>query len=453
MANQTSVERYIAKFPKSRALYEKAKGIFVRGVTHDGRFVTPFPIYITHAKGSHKWDVDGHEFIDYYGGHGGLILGHAHPSLIKAVNEQIEKGTHYGASHELEMEWAELIRKLVPSAERVEFTNTGSEANMLGIRLARAFTDRSKIVKFQGQFGGLYDPLLVGMSEPWHIPESSGILPSVAQDVIALPVNDEEALEAALSKRDVALVILEPIGAFSGITGVAPTFYQTLRDLTKKYSTLLLFDEVVTAFRCAPGGVQAVVGVTPDLTSLGKNVTGGLPGAGAIVGRADILHLFDYKDAEWNRYKRLSHGGTFNGNPLCSVAGIATLKILATGEPQRKANETASMLRQGLQQAIEEHGVVGCAYGEFSVFHVFFGECAMRDECNRKVCLNVDKVGTEVGLAPYINLALNGVLAARTGRRGFVSAVHTKEDIAKTIEAFSVSLDIMLRENIIKGKE
>ncbi len=450
MGNSTSLDRYIANFPKSRALYERANGVFIRGVTHDARYVRPFPIFITHAKGSHKWDVDGYEYIDYFGGHGGLMLGHAHPSLIKAVNDQIEKGIHYGASHELEVEWAELIKELVPSAERVEFTNSGTEANMMGIRLARAFTGKSKIVRFREQFAGWYDDVTKGIQPPWDVPSSGGILASHVQDTIVIPVNDEEALEKALSGRDVALVMLEPLGAFSGMTGVAPSFHKMLRTISQKYGTLLLYDEVITGFRVLPGGVQAAVGVTPDLTVLGKNLTGGMPGAGAIVGRADIMDLFDFKDAEWNRYKRLMHPGTFNGNPLCSAAGVATLKILSTGEPQKIANERGARLRRGMRKVLKKRGVEGCAYGQYSVFHIFFGKCDKRGECDSDICLNADKTRTDVGYTLYINLTLNGVQTVNRAYEGFTSAVHTEEDIDRSIEAFDVSVDTIVKEGVFK---
>jgi len=450
MKNQSSAERYIAKFPKSKALYERANGVFVRGVTHDARYVLPFPIFITHAKGSYKWDVDGYEYIDYFGGHGGLMLGHSHPSLIEAVNKQIERGVHYGASHELEIDWAELIRKLIPSAQRVEFTNSGTEANMMGIRLARAFTGRNKIVRFREQFAGWYDEVMKGISKPWDVPASGGILPAAIENTIVIPCNDEQALEEALSNRDVALVMLEPLGAFSGVTGLTPSFHKTLRDLTQKYGTLLLYDEVVTGFRVSPGGLQAVVGVTPDLTALGKNVTGGMPGAGAIVGRADVMDMFDYKDAEWNRYKRLMHPGTFNGNPLCSATGVATLKILATGEPQKTANDMGARLRRGMQQVLDERRVAGCAYGEYSTWHIFWGECPLQDRCNKEICLNADKVAKNIGFALHINWALNSIHTVNRAYEGFTSAVHTEQDIDKTIEAFDISIDTMVKEGVFK---
>ena len=452
MDNQSSVERYIAKFPKSRALHKKARGIFRNGVTHDARFVKPFPLYITHGKGAHKWDVDGYEYIDYFGGHGALMLGHAHPSLVEAVNKQIVKGTQWAACHELEIQWAEQIMKLIPSAERVEFTSSGTEANMMAIRLARAFTGRSKIVRFRGQMGGFYDSLMVGGREPWDTPDTSGLLPGVVENTVAIPVNDKESLEESLIRRDVASLVCEPWGAYSGSTGIAPSFYGSMRDVTEKYGTLLHFDEVVSGFRYSPGGIQAAKGVVPDLTSLGKNVTGGMPGAGAIVGRADIMERFSIKDPEWDRYKRVPHSGTFNANPLCAATGIATLKILSTGEPQRRAGEMAVLLRDNMDRVIKGRGINGCAYGDGGVVHLYFGRCELSDRCDRSICLNSDKVRPgDVGEALCINLTLNGVHTVNRAFDFFVSSVHSEEDIMRSVEAFDISLGTMISERILQS--
>jgi glutamate-1-semialdehyde 2,1-aminomutase len=447
MANASSVEQYIARFPKSRALYERAQGIFRNGVTHDVRYVKPFPIYITHGKGSHKWDVDGHEYVDYFGGHGALMLGHAHPSLVQAVTEQIQRGTQYGACHELEIEWAEWVRKLIPSAERVEFTSSGTEANMMAIRLARAFTGRNKIVRFRGQMGGWYDPLMVGESEPWDKPATAGLIPEIAEYIVAIPVNDVRALEAALANRDSAMLMCEPMGAFSGVTGIAPSFYQSMRDLTKKYGTLLHFDEVVSGFRYSPGGVQAAKRVIPDMTTLGKNITGGMPGAGAVVGRADIMDLLSFKDAQWNRTRRVPHHGTFNGNPLCAAAGIAALKMLATGKPQKRAAEMADLFRDGMEKGLKLRGINGCSYSDGTVAHLFFGNCDMRKGCDRVTCLNDAKIRPQhLGQALYINWTLNGVQTANRAVDFHLSAVHTRKDIDKSVAAFEKSMDTMLSE-------
>lgn len=454
MAKLSTGQRYEGKFPKSKALFERAQKVQPRGVSHDQWYASPFPIYMTQAKGSHLWDVDGNEYIDYYGGHGGKMLGHAHPAVVEAVQKQIEMGIQYGAGCDLAVEWAELIQKLVPSAERIEFMNSGTEAIMYGIRLARAFTKRSKVVRFQFHFAGAYDAITVGYKKPFDVPVSAGILPYAVQDTLVIPMNNEEALEDALKKRDVAVVITEAAGSSSGVIGIKPSFYKTMRELTTKYGTMLFFDEIVTGFRYSPGGVQAAVGVTPDLTSLGKGITGVMPGAGAIVGRKDIMDLFLFKDENWNRYDRVSHSGTFNANPLCAASGIAYLKIIATGEPTRIANQKTRQMRDAFQRQMDERGIVGCAYDSgFSVLHTYVGKCELQGQCHRTVCLNADKVrDPQIGEALYMNLALNGVKGPVRGYDLFLSAVHSPEDIKKTIEAFGSSLETMLEEKkIIRG--
>jgi glutamate-1-semialdehyde 2,1-aminomutase len=351
----------------------------------------------------------------------------------------------------LAVEWAELIQSLVPSAELVEFTNSGTEAIMYGIRLARAFTKRNKVVRFQFHFAGAYDAVAVGYKKPFDIPVSAGILPSAVKDTVVIPMNSEDALEKALKNRDVAVVITEAAGSSSGVIGIKPSFYTVLRELTARYGTLLFFDEVVTGFRYSPGGVQAAVGVTPDLTALGKGLTGVIPGAGAIAGRRDIMDLFRLGDVEWNRFQRVSHSGTFNSSPLCAAAGIAYLKIIATGEPTRSANQKARQLRDGLQREMQERRIAGCVYDSgFSVLHVYFGGCHLMGQCDRVVCLNADKTrdpGT--GQALFMNLALNGVKTPTRGYDFFLSAVHSEEDLEKTIGAFGRSLDVLLGEKIL----
>ena len=452
MPSETITEKYIAKFPRSRELYERAKKDLPRGVTHDAWHVSPFPLYITRAQGSRKWDEDGCQYVDYVGGHGAMMLGHAHPSLVKAVKDQIENGTHYGACHELQLEWAEWIKRLVPSAEIVEFTNSGTEANMLAIRIARAFTGRDKIVRFRGQFAGFADHVMKGTSPPWHIVGSSGILKADAENTLVVPGNDSDALERVLAEKDVALLMVEAAGGFSGVSGIDPDHYRVMRELTTRCGALLHFDEVVTGFRYSPGGVQAAKGITPDLTSLGKIVTGGMPGAGAIVGRADVMEMLGFKDEDWNRYKRVPHTGTFNGNPLCAAAGIATLKLLADGKPQAEANRVAAQLRDRMQAVIDHNGISGCAYGDFSVFHIYFGPCDRRDGCDREVCLNEDKERSlPLGKLLSIAMALNGVHVTNRGYDGLVSAVHDASDVELTAEAFARSVDGMIAEGVFKS--
>jgi glutamate-1-semialdehyde 2,1-aminomutase len=448
MPRCSTLQRYEAKFAKSKALFERARKVMPRGVSHDQWYADPFPIYMSRAKGSHLWDIDGNEYVDYYGGHGGKMLGHAPPAVVAAVQDQIEKGTQYGAVCDLAVDWAELIQKLVPSAELIEFMNSGTEAIMYGIRLARAFTKRDKVVRFQFHFAGAYDAVTVGYKKPFEVPVSAGILPSTVKDTVIIHMNSEEALENALKKRDVAVVIAEAAGSSSGVVGIHLSFYEVMRELTSRYGTLLFFDEVVTGFRYSPGGVQAAVGVTPDLTALGKGLTGVMPGAGAIAGRKDIMNLLLLKDEEWNRYQRVSHSGTFNANPLCAAAGIAYLKIIATGEPTRIANQKARQLRDGFQREMDGRGVAGCVYDSgFSVIHIYFGPCDRMGRCDRVVCLNADKTrAPAAGQTLFMNLSLNGVKTPTRGYDFFVSAAHSEDDLKYTVEAFGRALDALLDE-------
>ncbi|MBM4330840.1 MAG: aminotransferase class III-fold pyridoxal phosphate-dependent enzyme [Deltaproteobacteria bacterium] len=451
MAKPTTEEQYAAKFSGSKALFENAEEIIPRGVPHDAWQASPFPLFMTRAKGSRIWDVDGNEFIDYFGGHGGKILGHAHPVVVNAAKEQLDKGIQFGSCCDLMLEWAGIIQKLVPAAERIEFTNSGTEAVMLGVRLARAYTGRKKIIRFQYHFAGGYDAVTVGYKKPFNVSVSGGVLPSAVEDTAVLPMNEEAILEEALKNRDVAAVMVEAAGASSGVVGIKPSFYQTMRDLTARYGTLLFFDEIVTGFRYSPGGVQAAVGVTPDLTSLGKGITGNMPGAGAIVGKKNIMEMFLFKDENWNRYKRVSHFGTFNANPLCAATGIAYLKIIADGQPTQDANRNARKLRDGMQRKLDEREIPGCVYdSNFSVIHVYLGECHLQGQCDRVVCVNAEKERPSgIGEALYQNLALNGIKSPTRGFDLFVSAVHCQEDLEKTIWAFGKSLETMVEEKIL----
>ena len=276
-------ERFYELHPTSRKLYEeRSKGLFPDGVTHETRFLAPFPIYATHAQGPRKWDVDGNEYVDYVSGHGALLLGHSHPAVVSAVTEQVSKGTHLGANTELELKWGELVTRLIPSAEKVRFTSSGTEATLMAMRLARAYTGKSKIIKFFDHFHGWHDYAMANgnVSGP-------GIPAETWESMIVLPeVNDIAAVEKALDENDdVAAIILEPTGAHMGVSPIHPSFLEELRELTNRREIVLIFDEVVTGFRSSPGGAQARFGITPDMTSLAKILGGGLPG-GAVAGKS-----------------------------------------------------------------------------------------------------------------------------------------------------------------------
>lgn len=453
MAQPTIEEEYRAKHPNSARLAAEAREIMPTGVNHDARTLSPFPVYISRAEGSRKWDVDGNEYVDYAMGHGALLLGHAHPELVKAVNEQIGQGTHYGACHELEIKWGRLVQKLVPSAERLRFTISGTEATMLALRLARAYSGRGKILKFEGHFHGWHDAVTPAILPPYSVPVSKGIPSGVLDGTVVVPCNNIELVDRTLaSDPDIGAVIIEPSGASWGTVPLEPLFLEDLREVTRQRDVLLIFDEVVTGFRWAPGGVQELRGIKPDLTTLAKILAGGLPG-GAVAGRADILERLRVKgDQQWDRFERTYHPGTFNANPLSAAAGVTMLELIADGAAQTKASATAAALRLQLNEVAAKQGCAACVYGDASVFHFFIGPCEYRDHCDRVLCRQ-DAATLKGGSSPTSgalrrSLLNNGIDLLGTG--GLVSAVHTQEDVHLTVRAFASTLERMAEEGIVE---
>lgn len=369
------IAAYAARFPKSAASARAADMALAGGMAHDGRATSPFPLFVDRAIGARKWIIDGHELIDYWMGHGALILGHAHPAIEQALAAQLAKGTHYGASHDAEVEWAQKIIELVPSADLVRFVASGTEATHLALRLARAATGRSRICRFEGHFHGWHDWVALGNRAPFDRPSSGGISPAVRAEITVLPNNDVDALRAALADEDVAAVILEPGGGTQGRVPLDPAFLREVRELTERYGTVLIFDEVVTGFRIAPGGVQQRSGVTPDLTTLAKIVAGGLPG-GAVCGKRGVMELFSF--APPAGATRVAHPGTFNANPLSAAAGIAMLAEVADGNVLDEAAARAAVLRDGLNDLLNDLGIPGYAYGDRSIVHTLLGATGRR---------------------------------------------------------------------------
>ena len=293
--NSAIIAAYQDATPTSGRLAQEARSVFPSGITHDSRQLQPYGIYVESGLGPRKWDVDGREYVDYFGGHGALILGHSHPRMVAAVTEQIGKGTHFGANHPLELKWGQLIQRLIPSAERVRFTASGTEATHLALRLARAFTGRSKLIRFRNNFHGWHDHMTSGYSSHYDGSPTVGVLPGVAENVVLLPLGDIDAVAAALrAQPDIAAVFIEPTGASFGRIPVKPEFLRKLREVTAEHGVLLVFDEVITGFRVSRGGAQAHYGIKPDLTTMAKILAGGLPG-GAVAGRCDVLDMLDFE--------------------------------------------------------------------------------------------------------------------------------------------------------------
>jgi glutamate-1-semialdehyde 2,1-aminomutase len=424
-------QAWAAENPRSNAHWQRASRVLPGGVTHDVRRAAPFPLAVARAEGAHKWDLDGHELICYVMGHGALLLGHSHPGVVAAVRHQATVAFLPGASHELEAEWAEAVVDLVPSAEIVRFTASGTEATLLGLRLARAATGRERIVKLAGHFHGWHDQVSFGTDPPFHGPDAAGIPAALGQAVTVVPA-DAGALEEALAGGDVAAVILEPSGAAWGTAPLPPGFLAAARALTTAAGTVLIFDEVVSGFRWSPGGVQAVAGVMPDLTALGKILAGGMPG-GAIAGRADLMgHL----SRDGDDPRRVGHPGTHNAHPLSAAAGIAALRACRSGEPQEHAARLAAALRAGLTKALADAGVPGRAYGESSTFHLLIGRPGEPEEASL--------AALKAGMAPELSAELHAGML-REGVQlfhasGFLSAAHTESDVEATVAAFAATL-------------
>ncbi|MCH7626611.1 MAG: aspartate aminotransferase family protein [Chloroflexi bacterium] len=436
-------QRFIDLHPGSAERHEKARDLFPDGVTHDARRQKPFQLYYTHAEGAAKWDVDGNRILDYFPGHGALMMGHSHPDIVKAVQDQMAKGTHFAGSTEMEIRWGELVRELIPSAEKVRFHSSGTEADMMAIRMARAYTGKNKIIKFEDHFHGWSDYLVAGS-------EGLGGIPKATLDtMVLLPINDIAVVEKALQDdNDIAGIILEPTGAHMGAIPILPSFLQELRDVTERYGVVLIFDEVVTGFRTSKGGAQELYGITPDVTTLAKILGGGLPG-GAVCGKADIINMIETTDdPEWNRTRRISHNGTFNANPLSAAAGIKMLELVSTTPVNDTADARAAQLKNGLNDLLSKMEIPGCCNGVASLLFLSMG---VDHECDKEICIispEDRKKATDPARNQQLNLAMqnHGVQAST---RFILTAAHTEEDIDYTIDAFEMGLTEVREQGLI----
>jgi len=451
----TIEEEYTMTRKKSKSLHDRARKVMPSGIEHDARFLQPFPFYVERAEGARKWDVDGNELIDLWSGHGAFVLGHNPPSVVAAVAQQIKKGFHYSACHAAQVELAELIVKLLPGAEELRYMQSGTEANMLALRIARAYTGKNKVVKFKGHFHGYWNEGVVGVRPPYEVPMSIGVPKGCMESILLADHNNSEQVRRLIKETgDVACVIMDLTG-HDFILPFDPEFSKEIRRITEDAGVVLIFDEVVSAFRYGAHGMQGIVGVTPDLTTLAKAIGGGLP-LSVVVGKKEIMELISLTDdQERNRHRRVNSQGTHSGNPVVCAAGLAYLKLLADGKPQAYINKLGAMLRKGMNEVIMKQGIAGCVYGRYSVARPFLShDCPYLAQCDRENCRFPDLAKLDAGTPPevrrkfHLAMLLNGVdFSAGLGGM-FLNAGLTEQDIGKITDAFGRSLARLKKEKV-----
>ena len=415
---------------QSEKLFHKACEVMPGGVNSPVRAfksVGGNPLFVKKANGSKIWDADGNEYIDYVASWGPLIFGHAHPQIVEALKRQVELGTSYGASTELEIELAEQVVTLVPSLEVVRMVNSGTEAVMSAIRLARGVTGRDKVVKFEGCYHGHVDSMLVkagsGLAS-LGIPECPGIVDALAKNTLTLPFNNSSKVKDLFAAEgdNIACIIVEPVGGNMGVVPPQNGFLETLREVTNQVGAVLIFDEVITGFRVALGGVQSICGVKPDLTCLGKVIGGGLP-VGAYGGSRQLLDNIAPVGP-------IYQAGTLSGNPLAMTAGIEMIKLLSGQSVYDELERKSEKLCAGYESNVKKLGIKAQFTRVGSMFSMFFTDQNIID------FESVKSSDTNFFRSYFTSLLEEGVyIAPSQFEAGFMSAVHTNEEIEQTIEA------------------
>jgi len=401
------------------------------GVSSPVRAISPYPFYVSRAEGPYLWDVDGRKLIDYCLAYGPMILGHRHPLVMEKVIEQLERGWLYGTPSELEVRLAERIVGLYPSIDMLRFVNTGTEATMAALRIARGYTGRDRIVKVEGGFHGAHDSVLVKAGSgatTLGIPDSQGVPKDTAKNTLQVAYNDLGAIEEALTEYEgeVAAVIMEPVLGNIGPILPEKGYLEGARKLTKDHDVVLIFDEVITGFRLSLGGAQTYYDVVPDMTTLGKIIGGGFP-IGVVGGKRELMERVAPSGG-------IYQAGTFNGSPTSLAAGMATLDVLENERALERLNSRGDELRKALSQIVEDLGLGYSVVGIASMFKIFFGDAPK----NYVEALKCDKVGY---LAFFRRMLKSGVfLPPSQFETNFLSAAHSEDVINQTLEAYKSNL-------------
>jgi glutamate-1-semialdehyde 2,1-aminomutase len=429
------IDTYRQKTPLSESLFKRAKELMPGGISHNLHYFPPYPFFIKKARGSKIWDVDGNEYIDLWMGHYTHILGHQSEIVVEAIERQLKDGIHWGIVFEKQIEWAELIRELIPCAEMVRFCCSGTEATMYAVRLTRAITGRKTILKIAGGWHGANSDLSLGIKMPYEKGESLGLLPELQQYTKTIPFNDlTGSLEIIhQNKKDLAGIILEPAIGEGGFTPATNEYLKMLRSETEKFGALLIFDEVISGFRVALGGAQARFNIFPDLATLGKIMGGGLP-VGALVGKKEILEKTspEKKGKKWEGI--LIGGGTFSSHPLAAAAGLAILRYLKdhAGEVYPFLESKGEKVKKGIQESLLREGIDGAVTGVGSLFQTHFpfqSGVILNSPHTIHQFTDIEKREVEF----RIRMLAKGIHVMHGG--GGLSKAHSDEDIEKIIKA------------------
>ena len=437
MSSNLFEEKLKARTKKSRAIYEEAKHILPGGVAGNGKFTLPYPLYFREAQGARIVDVDGNEYVDLLMGYGIHILGHSPPPVVEAVREHLGSGTMPGLATELEVQLARKVQQHMPSMEMVRFVNTGSEATLMAIRVARAYRQRDKIARFEGNYNGQHDLVQVSgttTAGPDDAPQPSldclGIPASILQDLLILPYNNIERAVSLITAHadELAGVLMEPVSVYGlGCVPAEREFMKAIREVTSKHDIPLIFDEVVTNFRLGLGGASEYYGVIPDLVCLGKIVGGGFP-IGGYGGRRDLMDRFVTPTGQpSDRSEKIFQSGTFSGNVISMAAGLAVIEELEKGDVYPYIDGLGERVRSGLKAIAENLGIQMFVAGVKSLFQVHFGIDGIK---------NVrDKLRADKSLATEFSqgMLVNGICA--TPHPLFLSTAHTQQDVDRTLEA------------------
>jgi glutamate-1-semialdehyde 2,1-aminomutase len=433
MTLEHEVNDYRAKTSRSRQLFEEALRVMPGGNSRTTTFFDPYPFYISRGAGARIWDADGVERLDFNGNYTSLVLGHAHPAVVKAIQDAAPSGMSFPGPSEHEIRLAETLTRRIPTMEVIRFANSGTEATMHAVRVARAFTGRTKIAKFEGAYHGTHDWVLVSVSpdpaqagsrkRPRSVAWSAGVPPAVLKHVAVLPWNDADACARILEKQgaDIAALLIDPMLANAGMIPVREGFLERLREVTARLGILLVFDEVIS-FRIAPGGAQERFGIRPDLTTLGKIIGGGLA-VGAFGGRADVMNFYDPRGGQG----RINHGGTFNANPLTMAGGVATMAQL-TPEAYARLDTLGNRLREGVTRLLRRLKHPGQVTGAGSLFWLHWTKRRLSDFRSAR-----PDDPTEP-LRVFMGLLNEGVLVSQRGL-GACSLAMTEADIDRFVEA------------------